>query len=335
MIRQRLYVILEKDIKKGDIVSRIINTVLFVLIWLNIIAAILSFFEELSGRYSAFFSYFETISIVIFTIEYLLRVWVDPCKPHHLSTKKKIWLKLPPYLRYICSPLGLIDLLVIVPFFLPFVFAIDLRFLRALRMVRLLRVLKLSRYDKTSRMLARVLDSALQGLANVIEHRDQDSGKHVKRAQLYVKVLIEHLMDTDSVYSGELRKLDPEIIIRSMALHDVGKIAIPDKILLKPGKLDPDEYEIMKTHSIRGRDIIHELGDVNSSIYLKHCENICHSHHERWDGKGYPQQLKEYEIPLTARLAALADVYDALICQRVYKPSMTHEDAIRIISEGR
>jgi putative two-component system response regulator len=181
----------------------------------------------------------------------------------------------------------------------------------------------------------KTLENALQGLANVIEHRDLESGEHVKRTQLFVKALIDHLMDTNSIYAEEIRKLQPDIIVRSMALHDVGKIAIPDKILLKPGKLDPDEYEIMKTHTSRGKDIIHELGDVNSSIYLKHCEDICYGHHERWDGKGYPRQLKEKEIPLSARLAALADVYDALVCARVYKAAMPYEEALNIILQGK
>jgi putative two-component system response regulator len=181
----------------------------------------------------------------------------------------------------------------------------------------------------------KTLENALQGLANVIEHRDLESGEHVKRTQLYVKALMDYLMNTNSVYAEEIKKLQPDIIVRSMALHDVGKIAIPDKILLKPGKLDPDEYDIMKTHTTRGKDIIHELGDVNSSIYLKHCEDICYGHHERWDGKGYPRQLKEKEIPLSARLAALADVYDALVCARVYKAAMPYEEAVEIIMNGK
>jgi len=196
--------------------------------------------------------------------------------------------------------------------------------------------------DSLERMVAektaeatKTLENALQGLANVIEHRDLESGEHVKRTQLFVKALIDYLLEADSVYSDELKRLQPDMIIRSMALHDVGKIAIPDKILLKPGKLDPDEYEIMKTHTIRGKDIIHELGDVNSSIYLKHCEDICYGHHERWDGRGYPRQLKEKEIPISARLAALADVYDALVCARVYKAAMPYEEAIDIIMQGK
>jgi putative two-component system response regulator len=179
------------------------------------------------------------------------------------------------------------------------------------------------------------LDNALQGLANVIEHRDLESGSHVKRTQLYCKALIDYLTESNSPYAEELREEDPDIIVKAMALHDVGKIAIPDRILLKPGKLDPDEFEIMKTHTTRGKEIIGELGDVNNSLYLRHCEDICYSHHERWDGKGYPKGLKGDEIPLAARLASLADVYDALICARVYKAAIPYSDALKIIAGGR
>ena len=179
------------------------------------------------------------------------------------------------------------------------------------------------------------LDNALQGLANVIEHRDLESGEHVKRTQLYVEALANYLIDSSSEYAAELIEMQPEIIVKSMALHDVGKIAIPDRILLKPGRLDPEEYEIMKTHTIRGREIIGELGDVEMSLYLKHCEDICYSHHERWDGKGYPQGLKEYDIPLAARLASLADVYDALVCARVYKAAIPYIESVKIIVEGK
>jgi putative two-component system response regulator len=123
-----------------------------------------------------------------------------------------------------------------------------------------------------------------------------------------------------------------------MALHDVGKIGIPDKILLKPGKLDPDEYEIMKTHTTVGKKIIEEMMKAvtdKDSIYLRHCYDISYSHHERFDGKGYPQGLKGTAIPLSARLAALSDVYDALVCARVYKAAMSYEEAIKIITDGR
>jgi len=155
------------------------------------------------------------------------------------------------------------------------------------------------------------------------------------RTQLYVKALTDYLIESESVYAEELKRLQPDIIMKSMVMHDVGKIAIPDKILLKPDKLDPEEYELMKTHTTRGKEIVHELGDVNLSIYLKHCEDICYGHHERWDGKGYPRQLKEYEIPLTARLAAMADVYDALVSARVYKNPIHYDIALSIIIDGK
>jgi putative two-component system response regulator len=181
----------------------------------------------------------------------------------------------------------------------------------------------------------RTLDNALQGLANVIEHRDLESGEHVKRTQEFVRALANHLVNTNSAYAEELRRLDPGTIVKAMALHDVGKIAIPDRILLKPGRLDDEEFAIMKTHTIRGKEIIGELGDINSSLYLKHCEDICYSHHERFDGKGYPQGLSGTAIPLAARLASLADVYDALVCARVYKPALSYSEAIVIIRDGR
>jgi len=333
-IRQRLYVILEKEPKREDKVSRFINIFLVCLICLNLTVIVVGLIFDLPDIALKIFDYIEIFSVIIFSVEYLLRIWVDPYKPPSLASKNALLRKFPPYLRQIFSLIGLIDLLAILPFYLQF-FPVDLRVLRVLRMFRLLRVLKLGRYDKTMKKLGKVLDNALQGLANVIEYRDKASGEHVKRTQLYVKALVDYLIDTESVYADELRKIEPEIIIKSMALHDVGKIAIPDIILLKPGKLDNEEFEIMKTHTTKGKNIINEMGDVNSSIYLKHCEDICYAHHERWDGKGYPRALREKDIPLTARLAALADVYDALICARVYKPAMPYEEAIKIITEGR
>ena len=178
------------------------------------------------------------------------------------------------------------------------------------------------------------LATVLQGLANIIEHRDVESGQHVKRTQFYVGALMRELILSRSEYAEALLYFQPEIIVRAMALHDVGKIAIPDRILLKPGRLTPEEYELIKTHTTIGKKIVGELGDVGSSLYLKHSQDICYSHHERWDGNGYPQGLKGEEIPLVARLAALADVYDALVCARVYKTSMPYAESIRIINEG-
>ncbi|MCL2832050.1 MAG: response regulator [Treponema sp.] len=183
----------------------------------------------------------------------------------------------------------------------------------------------------------KTLDNALQGLANVIEHRDMESGEHVKRTQFYVRTLANYLINLGTKYAWELARMQPDIITKAMALHDVGKLSIPDSILKKPGpgRLEPAEYEIMKTHTTEGKKIIGELGNVNTSLYLKHCEDICYSHHERWDGKGYPQGLKEDKIPLVARLASIADVYDALVCARVYKSAIPYAEAIKIMVEGK
>jgi len=180
----------------------------------------------------------------------------------------------------------------------------------------------------------KVLDNALQGLANAIEYRNLESGEHVKRTQLYVQALCQELIDSGSEYADDLIKFQPDTIMKSMALHDIGKISIPDRILLKPARLDPDEYEIMKSHTTQGAKIIRDLGDSPSSLYLKHCEDICLSHHERWDGKGYPHQLSGTEIPLVARLAAVSDVYDALVSIRIYKPALPCREAVRMIAES-
>lgn len=182
------------------------------------------------------------------------------------------------------------------------------------------------------------LDNTLQALANIIEYRNLESGSHVKRTQFFCKALIEYLIESNSVYAEELRSLAPDIIVKSMALHDVGKIGIPDKILLKPGRLDPDEFEIMKTHTTVGKNIVEEMMRAvkdEDSIYLKHCRDIAWCHHERYDGKGYPRGLRGTGIPLSARIASLADVYDALVCARVYKDAFPYDEAIRIIAEGR
>jgi putative two-component system response regulator len=191
--------------------------------------------------------------------------------------------------------------------------------------------------EKTNEATA-TLDNTLQALANIIEYRNLESGSHVKRTQFFCKALVDYLLESESEYAEELRGMQPEIITKSMALHDVGKIGIPDKILLKPGKLDPDEYDIMKTHTVVGKNIIEEMMNAvkdQDSFYLRHCRSIAYSHHERFDGKGYPQGISGYDIPLAARIAALSDVYDALVCVRVYKAAMSYDDAIKIIIEGR
>jgi putative two-component system response regulator len=179
------------------------------------------------------------------------------------------------------------------------------------------------------------LNNMLQAMANIIEYRNLESGSHVKRTQFFSKALIDHIMKTPSDYADELRKQEPDIIVKSVALHDVGKIGIPDKILLKPGRLDPDEFEIMKTHTTIGKNIIESILTNSDATYLKHCRDICYCHHERFDGKGYPRGLSGLDIPLSARIVSLVDVYDALVCARVYKAAFSYGEALRIIAEGR
>jgi len=183
--------------------------------------------------------------------------------------------------------------------------------------------------------VTQTLNNSLQGLAGAIEDRDLESSEHIKRTQLYVKAIIDFLVGSDSIYAQQLIELQPDIIMKASSLHDVGKLAIPDKILLKPDKLTPDEFEIMKTHTTRGKKIIHRFDDVSLSQFLKHCEDICYSHHERWDGNGYPCQIAGNAIPLTARILSLADVYDAVTSKRVYKDAISHEQAMEIITQGR
>jgi putative two-component system response regulator len=191
--------------------------------------------------------------------------------------------------------------------------------------------------EKTAEATA-TLDNILQALANIIEYRNLESGGHVKRTQFFCKALVDYLLESESEYAAELRSMQPDVITKSMALHDIGKIGIPDRILLKPGRLDPAEYDIMKLHTVVGKHIIEELiNAVNykESIYLRHCRSIAYSHHERFDGTGYPQGLVSYDIPLVARIATLADVYDALVCARVYKSAIPYDAAFKTIIEGR
>ncbi|MDR3336429.1 MAG: response regulator [Treponema sp.] len=185
--------------------------------------------------------------------------------------------------------------------------------------------------------LTSTLDNMLLAMANIIEYRNLESGSHVKRTQFFCEALIRFLVNSNSEYAEELRALQPDIIVKSMALHDVGKIGIPDKILLKPGRLDPEEFDIMKTHTVVGKNIIEEMMMAvkdKDSIYLRHCRDITYGHHERFDGKGYPRGLQGYDIPLAARIASVADVYDALVCARVYKAAMPYSEAIQIITDA-
>lgn len=177
-------------------------------------------------------------------------------------------------------------------------------------------------------------DVSVLALASLAETRDNETGGHILRTQHYVRVLAEHL----SAHPDFKDYLDAEtvdLLYKSAPLHDVGKVGIPDSILLKPGKLTDEEFMIMKTHAQLGADSLAVAeARLGSNSFLRYAREIAASHHEKWDGSGYPQGLKGDAIPLSARLMALADVYDALISKRVYKPAFDHDKAKSIILDG-
>jgi putative two-component system response regulator len=153
-----------------------------------------------------------------------------------------------------------------------------------------------------------------------------------------VRVLADRLRDHPR-FEEVLTEEHVDLLYKSAPLHDIGKVGVPDSILLKPGRLTEEEFEVMKLHTIYGRDAIRaaegKLEDLPSQSFLRFAREIAYSHQEKWDGTGYPEGLSGDDIPFSARLMALADVYDALISRRVYKPAFTHEEAVRIIGEGR
>lgn len=189
---------------------------------------------------------------------------------------------------------------------------------------------------KRTRQLAVLQDVTILALASLAQTRDSDTGNHLKRTQHYMRALGNHLK-ANPRFSDFLSDGMVDILFKCAPLHDIGKIGIPDRILLKPGRYEPEEFEIMKAHPTLGRDaIVNAQETAGQQIdFLETAKEIVYSHHEKWDGSGYPQGLAGDEIPIAARLMALADVYDALISCRVYKDGMSHERAAQIIVKGR
>ena len=177
-------------------------------------------------------------------------------------------------------------------------------------------------------------NTILKTVAELVERRDDITGGHIERTQNYLKMLVEFLL-INGVYRDELSAWDADLLVMSSQLHDVGKISIRDEILMKPGQLTAEEFEEMKKHAVSGADIIRSIEETTTEKdFLKHAELLAESHHEKWDGTGYPYGLKYYEIPLQGRLMAIVDVYDAITNKRLYKQAYTHEEAVRIIKEG-
>ena len=177
-----------------------------------------------------------------------------------------------------------------------------------------------------------IQEQTIYGMANLIESRDSDTGEHVKRTSLYV----EHLVNAakEAGYHKEIITDEYiELLKKAAPMHDIGKIAVPDSILKKPGKLTEAEFKKIQNHTIAGGKIIREvLSNIESEDYVKIAADVATSHHERWDGNGYPYKLKGEEIPLEARIMAIADVFDALVSPRCYKDPFSADEAFEIIS---
>ena len=179
--------------------------------------------------------------------------------------------------------------------------------------------------EKNNRMMIGIL-------SQIVEFRNGESGLHVQNINILTGMLIERLVQKTDKYN--ITWAEGVIITTSSALHDIGKIGIDEKILNKPGKLTDEEFEIMKTHTVIGASILEDLDVYRNEELVKTARDICRWHHERYDGKGYPDGLKGDEIPISAQVVSLADVYDALVSKRVYKKSFTHEQAMKMILNG-
>lgn len=184
--------------------------------------------------------------------------------------------------------------------------------------------------------VSQTYESTLEALATIIEYRHIESGSHIRRTTLLTEALVNVMLETEK-FREALAHENISSMIKATALHDIGKVAIPDVVLLKPGKLTPEEFEVIKSHAAIGSQIVDSISKnlPDSDKYLMYAKDICHCHHERWDGKGYPNGLKKDKIPLSARILSVVDVYDALVNPRCYKEPFSHDVSIEILKEGR
>ncbi len=189
---------------------------------------------------------------------------------------------------------------------------------------------------KRTRHIEAIQDVTVLALSSMAEARDNETGNHILRTQRYIETLARQLKDHPR-FSGRLSDQQIRQLYKSAPLHDIGKVGIPDRILMKPGKLTAEEFEVMKTHTTIGYEALRraEIALGMEVDFLTIAKEIALSHQEKWDGSGYPQALAGEMIPLSARLMAVADVYDALISKRVYKPAFPHDEVLRIMAEGR
>lgn len=174
-------------------------------------------------------------------------------------------------------------------------------------------------------------DVIIKTMGILAEFRDAETGSHIQRTQYYVMSLAKYIRRNES-YKAQLTDEVIQALFKSSPLHDIGKIAIPDVILRKPDKLTDEEFEIMKQHTVGGKQAIESIAnDLPGELFIQYASEIAYTHHEKWDGSGYPRGLSGESIPISGRIMAIADVYDALISERVYKPAFSHEKAKEII----
>ncbi|MDR3300629.1 MAG: response regulator [Candidatus Accumulibacter sp.] len=193
-----------------------------------------------------------------------------------------------------------------------------------------------SMVEEKTRTVVKLQNKIMKAVSDLVEGRDDSTGGHIERTQHYLKILLESLLEA-GLYSDQIdNDWDIDLLLSSSLLHDVGKIVISDSILKKPGKLTADEFDQIKQHVDFGVRFIENLEeDEDDRGFLKYAKIFAGYHHERWDGSGYPNNLRGMEIPLMGRLMAIADVYDALTSVRPYKPAFDHQDAVEIILAGR
>ena len=191
------------------------------------------------------------------------------------------------------------------------------------------------RVKERTREIAMVQEATIESMSSLTETRDPDTGEHIKRTQNYIRLLAEYLKNRPG-FRAFLDDETIDLLWKSAPLHDIGKVGVSDRILLKPGRLTEQEFEEMKKHTVYGRDtILAAERKLGNRSFLRIAREIAYTHHERWDGSGYPEGLKGKEIPMPGRLMALVDTYDALTSKRVYKSQLPHEKAVEIIIEAK
>lgn len=189
--------------------------------------------------------------------------------------------------------------------------------------------------EERTRELMLTQQAAIMSFASLAEYRDLETGGHIKRIKEYVQIIAKELMSNPK-YQNMMNNKYIDFLVQSSPLHDIGKVGVPDAILKKSGKLDTDEFEIMKKHTTYGKNAIETVEkDLGELAFLHLAKEMAYTHHERWDGLGYPRGIKGNEIPLSGRIITVADVYDGLVSRRIYKPPYTHQVAVEMILKGK